>query len=205
MLSTKPVRVKSMAKKKSSAQKKPKTDPQQQRFLKTRFQSANRPISKQSSVPPSQRIWRRTVVQKKPKQKTRIPKLFRMDRHTGLPVDYERTVHQVMHYVNPHLASRPNPEQVLEHLLAKMLAEILRQGGHQNANSQLRSLLHDHCNCHRTNTISSKEAQSQREANESLSQFHSACKRGPCRLPRPKLGPTYMSKFNFNQLKIKSF
>ncbi|KAH8352156.1 hypothetical protein KR084_002321 [Drosophila pseudotakahashii] len=204
MLSTKPVRVKSLAKKKSSAKKKPKTDPQQQRFLKNRFQ-AKRPISKQSSVTPSQRIWRRTMVQTKPKLKSRIPKLFRMDRHTGLPVDYERTVHRVMHYVNPHLADRPNPEQLLEQLLAKMLAEVLRQGGHHHANTQLRSLLHDHCNCHRTNTIFRKDERNQSEANESLSQFHSACKRGPCRLPRTKLGPTYMSKFNFNKLKIKSF
>ncbi|XP_037710665.1 uncharacterized protein LOC119547741 [Drosophila subpulchrella] len=200
MLSTKRGRAKSMPKKKGSVKKVPKTDPQQQRFLKTRFR-ANKPISK-PSVPPNQRIWRKTVVQTKPKIQKRIPKLFRMDQHTGLPVDYERTVQRVMHYVNPHLASRPSAEQVLEELLAKMLAEIVRHGGHQN--TQLRSLLGDHCNCRRRDMVRSKSEQSRREANESLDQFHSACKRGPCRLPSPKLGPTYMSKFNFNQLRIKS-
>ncbi|XP_016956579.1 uncharacterized protein LOC108029039 [Drosophila biarmipes] len=202
MLSTKRVLSKSMAKKKTTAKKVPKTDPQQQRFLKTRFK-ANKPIKKQSSVPPSQRIWRRTAVQTKPKLTKRIPKLFRMDRHTGLPVDYERTVQRVMHYVNPHLANRPRTEQVLEELLAKLLAEVVRQGGHHQ-NTQLRSLLKDHCNCRRKDMVRSKSEQRRREANESLDQFHSACKRGPFRLASPKLGPTCISKFNFNQLRIKS-
>eukprot|EP00099_Drosophila_melanogaster_P017859 NP_608820.1 uncharacterized protein Dmel_CG15425 [Drosophila melanogaster] len=204
MNSTRRARAKIVTKKKITGRKVPRTDPQQQFYLKNRF-NATRPRPKQSTVPPSQRIWRRTVVQTKPKIKTKIPRLFRMDRNTGLPVDYERTVNQVMQYVNPNLRNPPSAEKVLEELLTKMLTEVVRQGGRCcREHSQLRSLLKNRCHCHRSSQFLSKAEKARFEANESLSQFHSACKRGPCRIPSTKLGPTYMSKFNFNQLKIKS-
>ncbi|XP_017075205.2 uncharacterized protein LOC108110617 [Drosophila eugracilis] len=189
--------------KKITSSKVPKTNPQQQRYLKTRFRKT-KPVAKQSSVPPNQRIWRRTAVQTKPKVHKKLPKLFRMDRHTGLPVDYERTVQRVMHYVNPQLANRPSAEGVLENLLAKALVEAMRQSdGGMMQTTNMQSLFKGHCKCHRTRLLPSVN-DSKREANDSLSQFHSACKRGPCPSPKPKLGPTYTSKFNFNQLKIKS-
>ncbi|EDV57710.1 uncharacterized protein LOC6542414 [Drosophila erecta] len=204
MHTIKRARAKNVAKKRITGVKVPRTDTRQQFYLKTRFQ-ATRPCQKQSSVPPSQRIWRRTVVQTKPKVRTRIPKLFRMDRHTGLPVDYERTVNQVMHYVNPHLHNPPSAELVLEQLLAKMLAEVVRQGGHCcQDTTQLWSLLKNRSHCRSSSHFLTKAEKDKREANESLSQFHSACKRRPSPTHSPKLGPTYMSKFNFNQLRIKS-
>ncbi|KAI8035363.1 uncharacterized protein LOC128253517 [Drosophila gunungcola] len=192
MLSVRRVKAKTIGKNKRM--KVPKTDPQQQRFLKTCFK-------KKSSVPQNQKVWRRTVVQTKPKKKFKIPKLFRIDRVTGLPVDYEMTVHRVMHYVNPHLSNQQSAEEVLEELLTKMFAKGMIQccQVHQQVN-KLHSLLKNNCKCQQISKIDKDS----REANENLSNFHSACKLGPRRILSPKLGPTYMSRFNFNQLRIKS-
>ncbi|XP_016987960.1 uncharacterized protein LOC108050688 [Drosophila rhopaloa] len=203
MLSVRRVRAKTSVKKRTTGRKVPKMDPQQQRYLKTRFKTT-RPNSK-SSVPPNQRIWRRTVVQTKPKQKSKIPKIFRMDRVTGLPVDYERTVQRVMHYVNPHLNNPPSEEEVLEELLTKMFAQLIRRGYESRDQvTRLRSFFKDNCKCQRISHLLSRSEQNMREANENLCNFHSACKRGPRQILNPNLGPTYMSRFNFNQLRIKS-
>ncbi|EDV30759.1 uncharacterized protein Dana_GF15017 [Drosophila ananassae] len=199
----------------------PKTNPKQQRHLKRRFMTAprrghNKNLAAQSPLPPSQRVWRRTAVRTKPKPKVKLPRLFRLDRLTGLPVDYEKTVERVMHYVNPHLDHRPNPEQMLEDMLTNMFAEAVRQGcrnhpqvfSHLGAH-QLRALLKDSkgCTCPMGKYLNKSDMNAQsekdrRETNESLQHFHSACKRGP-RSPH-STRPTYTSKFNFNQLRIKS-
>ncbi|KAH8333800.1 hypothetical protein KR059_003440 [Drosophila kikkawai] len=208
-----------------------KIEPQKQSVLKNLFVSQRSGNQKRSPAsrrsPPSQQVWRRTVYRNKPKAKPKdkLPRLFRLDDQTGLPVDYEQTVERVMHYVNPHLASRPNTEQVMEELLTGMFMEVVRQSSpdprccrdekalgcmccrdHQTKR-YLQSLLKAHpC---RWNQFSNKDEsqeplkQSKLKANKDLSDFHSACKRGP----RPisfKLGPTQASKFNFNQLRIKS-
>ncbi|XP_017105392.1 uncharacterized protein [Drosophila bipectinata] len=215
MIKRKLVRARIPRKRTKLAPKVPKTDPQQQRHLKNRFRRApipgrNKSFVAQSSVPPSQRVWRRTAVRTKPKPKVKLPRLFRLDHLTGLPVDYEKTVERVMHYVNPHLGNRPNAEQMLEELLTSMFAEVMRQGCRDRLGShQLRAMLKNSkgCSCPMGQYLNKCDLNSQsekdrRETNESLQHFHSACKRGP-RQPQSSR-PTYTSKFNFNQLKIKS-
>ncbi|XP_017046098.1 uncharacterized protein LOC108091417 [Drosophila ficusphila] len=200
MLTSKRISGKARSKRKNLVVKVPIRNPKQQRFLKTRFKASRR-VSKQFSVPPNLRVWRRTAVQTKLKPKTNLPKLFRLDRLTGLPVDYEQTVQQVMHYVNPRLVSKPNAEQVMEELLTKMFVEVARQDCRKRMRAdQLKSFLKQKYSSRQMDELE----QTRREANESLSHFHSACKQGPRREPGSKLVPTYMSKFNFNQLRIKS-
>lgn len=170
----------------------PQTNPKEQRHLKNRFMSAPRPgrnkhLVAHRPLPPSQRVWRRTAVRTKPKPKVKLPRLFRLDRLTGLPVDYEKTVERVMHYVNPHLGHRPNPEQALEEMLTNMFAEAVRQGcrnhhqvfGHLGVH-QLRAMLKDSkggtCPMGQYVNKSDMSAQSEkdrRETNESLQHFHS--------------------------------
>lgn len=70
------------------------------------------------------RVWRKTIVVTKPKVKPRVPRLFRADRNTGLPLDYERTVSRIMRYVNPQHSQSPSPEKILEDHITRQLVEI---------------------------------------------------------------------------------
>ncbi|KAH8283111.1 hypothetical protein KR054_012272 [Drosophila jambulina] len=224
-------------KKRTSPKKIPKTDSKQQSILKNIFVNQKSGIKKRSSGsrrpsgPPAsqQQVWRRTVYRNKPKPKPKdkVPRLFRMDDQTGLPVDYERTVERVMHYVNPHLASRPNADLVMEDLLAKMFMDVMRNGcpnpkipahmccrdgrapggmccrDHQTKR-YLQTLLKAHpCRLGQFPSHEPVKHQSKQEANVDLTDFHSACKRGPRKIS-PQLGPTKASKFNFNELRIRS-
>ncbi|KAH8412144.1 hypothetical protein KR009_000098, partial [Drosophila setifemur] len=201
-------------KRKTGAKTMPKTDPKEQRLLKSQFKdrARNRKVTsaprRPSTVPPCQRVWRRTIIRPKPKPKVRLPRLFRVDRMTGLPLDYERTVERVMHYVNPHLGQRLNNEQVMEELLTNMFAQMVRQDYRnlevpQHVNRHLlRTMIRENCPQRWSDEKEAQVARDRKEANDSLSHFHSVCKRGPRQSPRA--GPTYSSKFNFNQLRIKS-
>ncbi|XP_020799190.1 uncharacterized protein LOC110177018 [Drosophila serrata] len=219
-------------KKRTISKKVPKTNPKQQSVLKNLFVTQRTNIKKRSSgtrrpsaPPQNQQVWRRTVLRNKPKPKPKdkLPRLFRMDDQTGLPVDYEQTVERVMHYVNPHLSCRPNTDLMMEELLTNMFMDVVQQrcpyrkaqtpthmccqngratGGmccrdHQTKH-YLQSLLKTYPCC-----LDEPIKQSTQEANEDLSDFHSACKRGPRQISA-KLGPTQASKFNFNQLRIRS-
>ncbi|EDW39927.1 GL14000 [Drosophila persimilis] len=157
---------------KKKSQKVSKSSSKQQSQLKTLFRASNfkttpqsNPVKRRAPVPPNQRVWRKTIVRTKPKKEAKLPRLFRADRRTGLPLDYERTVEHVMNYVNPYIGSRRRrtPEEELEEVMANMFVQL----------------------------------------NAALSDFYSACKRGPARTGSP-LGPTRKSRFNYNQLKIKS-
>ncbi|KAH8237981.1 hypothetical protein KR032_010059 [Drosophila birchii] len=217
-------------KKRTPPKKLPKTNPKQQTALKNLFVTQRTGTKKRSSrstrtttPPPSQQVWRRTVLRNKPKPKPKdkLPRLFRMDDQTGLPMDYEQTVERVMHYVNPHLASRPNAELLMEELLTNMFMELVQQ---RCASRKVPAHMccrdksapgHMCCRDHQTKrylqTLLKTKAcqsdeqikQSKQKANEDLTDFHSACKRGPRHIS-PKLGPTKASKFNFNQLRIRS-
>ncbi|KAH8279611.1 hypothetical protein KR018_007881, partial [Drosophila ironensis] len=190
----------------------PRTNPKQQSHLKRQFRAA-KTGPKRKAVPMEHRVWRRTTVRLKPKPVTKMPRLFRVDRRTGLPLDYERTVERVMSYVNPHIIYRPSAEEMLEESLAKMFAELMRQGNrNQSGRLQLQTLLKDcrGCHCPMGQFLDKAEKSFQadpternrQETNDTLKHFHSACKRGPRNIR--SVGPTYKSKFNFNQLRITS-
>lgn len=183
----KPIKAKNIKKmKKTTVKKVPKTDPKQQRVLKSLFKARSGKkkssgFRRPSARPPSQRVWRRTVVRPKPKPNPndKLPKLFRMDQETGLPVDYERTVERVMHYVNPHLVQRPNAEQVLEELLTNMFVEVVRMGSRdQQGTRHLQNLLKDQpCRLGQFLNRVKKDNQPKqgtRETNDILGDFHSA-------------------------------
>lgn len=216
---------------KKKPQKVPRSSPQQQSQLKTLFRAVNfkttpqgNPVKakRQAPVPPEQRVWRKTIVRSKPKKKeVKLPRLFRADRRTGLPVDYERTVEHVMHYVNPHIGSKRKrtPEEELEEVMTNMFVELIQQGGaHQDPcqiTQRLRSMLqsgqynargsgqwHGNCNCLLGKCTKSPRSDGRRQ-NADLSDFYSACKRGPPPTISP-LGPTRQSRFNYNQLKLRS-
>ncbi|KAL7742454.1 hypothetical protein ACLKA6_019084 [Drosophila palustris] len=145
-----------------------------------------------------QRVWRKTIVLTKTKPKCKLPKLFRADRLTGLPVDYERTVSRIMHYVNPHLSSSPSPDQLMEQLLTRTLVSYVGNWKCSNRSPQflkhhMRSILRDQA---------PQSLQENIRNDRDLGQFHCACKRKP--VPAETLIPTYKSKFNYNNLKIKS-
>ncbi|KAH8244556.1 hypothetical protein KR038_000695 [Drosophila bunnanda] len=219
----KTLKPKIIRKKKRIVKKKlPKTNPNQQSVLKNLFVTQRCNTKKRSSAtrrpsapPPSQQVWRRTVLRNKPKPKPKdkLPRLFRMDDQTGLPLDYEQTVERVMHYVNPHLTSRPNAELVMEELLTKMFMEVVHQRcPYRKVNMCCRDekAPRDMCCRHHQTSLKTHPCrlgqyikQTKQEANEDLKDFHSACKRGPRHIS-PKLGPTQASKFNFNQLRIRS-
>ncbi|XP_022230359.2 uncharacterized protein LOC111079473 [Drosophila obscura] len=227
--------------KKKKPQKVPKSSPKQQSQLKTLFRaskfkttSQGNPVKRQAPVPPKQRVWRKTIVRNKPKKKeVKLPRLFRADRRTGLPVDYERTVEHVMHYVNPYIGSRRKrtPEEELEEVMTRMFVELIQQGGaHQDPchiAQQLRSMLQKgqcngigkgngngngkgngqcigNCNCQLGEKCTKSPRSDGRRENAELSDFYSACKRGPPATISPLLGPTRKSRFNYNQLKIRS-
>ncbi|XP_034473596.1 uncharacterized protein LOC117781001 [Drosophila innubila] len=146
----------------------------------------------------SQRVWRKTIVFTKTKPKMKLPRLFRADRLTGLPVDYERTVSKIMHYVNPHLSSSPSPDQLMEELLTRTLVGYV---GNWNCSNQSPQFLKHHMRIILRNQVpQSIENDFRNDAD--LCQFHCACKRKP--VPPEALIPTYKSKFNYNNLKIKS-
>ncbi|SPP79096.1 uncharacterized protein LOC117581908 [Drosophila guanche] len=208
---------------KKQAQKLPKSSPKQQSQLKTLFTSKKFKKSPVQAQTQSQ-VWRRTIVRSKPKQKVQLPRLFRTDRRTGLPVDYERTVEQVMHYVNPYIHSQAKrtPEQELEELMTNMFVELMQQGGAQ----ELRSMLQKGCKgrgscdwqmggqCERQmggqcdwqmgRKFPMNPRNDGRQENSDLSAFYNACKRGPQRTPSTLAAPTRRSRFNYNQLKIRS-
>ncbi|KAM8718188.1 hypothetical protein ACLKA7_004834 [Drosophila subpalustris] len=144
------------------------------------------------------RVWRKTIVLTKTKPKCKLPKLFRADRLTGLPVDYERTVSRIMHYVNPHLSSSPSPDQLMEQLLTRTLVSYV--GNWKCGNRSPQFLKH-----HMRSILRDQAPQSLQENirnDQDLGRFHCACKRKP--VPAETLIPTYKSKFNYNNLKIKS-
>ncbi|BFF96210.1 uncharacterized protein DMAD_13453 [Drosophila madeirensis] len=212
---------------KKQAQKLPQSSPRQQSQLKTLFRAKkfkSSPVQAQSQG----QVWRRTIVRSKPKQEVQLPRLFRADRRTGLPVDYERTVEQVMHYVNPYIHSQAKrtPEQELEELMTNMFVELMQQGGaQQNAcqiSQQLRAMLQKGCKrrgscdwqrggqCERQMggqcdyQMDRKLPMNARNENADLSDFYSACKREPQRTASPLAAPTRRSRFNYNQLKLRS-
>ncbi|KAH8360972.1 hypothetical protein KR093_002279, partial [Drosophila rubida] len=140
-------------------------------------------------------IWRRTIVLMKTKPKAKLPRIFRADRTTGLPLDYERTVSKIMHYVNPQASKSPSPDQLMEELLTQTLAGYLVGSNCCNGSFEehMRMILQNQ----RTYGMR-KDPRN----DEALVDFHCACKRKP---PPPcNLVPTYESKFNYNNLKIKS-
>ncbi|XP_034666881.1 uncharacterized protein LOC117900581 [Drosophila subobscura] len=201
------------------AQKLPQSSPKQQSQRKTLFRAKkfkSSPVQAQTQG----QVWRRTIVRSKPKQEVQLPRLFRADRRTGLPVDYERTVEQVMHYVNPYIHSQAKrtPEQELEELMTNMFVELIQQGGAQ----QLRAMLQKGCQGSGScdwqrvgqfdrqmggqcdHQLSKKFPMNARSENADLSDFYSACKRGPQRTASPLAAPTRRSRFNYNQLKLRS-
>ncbi|XP_026844626.1 uncharacterized protein LOC6595586 [Drosophila persimilis] len=210
---------------KKKSQKVSKSSSKQQSQLKTLFRASNfkttpqsNPVKRRAPVPPNQRVWRKTIVRTKPKKEAKLPRLFRADRRTGLPLDYERTVEHVMNYVNPYIGSRRRrtPEEELEEVMANMFVQLVQHGpDHQDPceiTQKLCSMLQNarkdkgHCNgkcdCQMWKCTNNGRNEGLKQ-NAALSDFYSACKRGPARTGSP-LGPTRKSRFNYNQLKIKS-
>ncbi|EDW77647.2 uncharacterized protein Dwil_GK24610 [Drosophila willistoni] len=109
-----------------------------------------------------------------------VPRLFRVDRLTGLPLDYEQTVDYVMHYVNPHLVHKRSPEQLLEEKLTQMFASLMEQQrgyGCGMSRSLIRHKLMSQLRSKGGSTLTLAKAN--REGNMELNEFHTACKRGP--------------------------
>ncbi|KAH8409563.1 hypothetical protein KR222_008528 [Zaprionus bogoriensis] len=163
----------------------------QQRHLQQLFKYSG----KRQAQPPAQRVWRKTVVLDKPKPKVKVPRLFRTDRFTGLPVDYERNVARIMSYVNPQLSQSPSPETIMADILARTLAGLIggRNRSSNDIKRQMLMILQGH---------SIQPSPEDLRYDEELNHFHCVCKRKP--VPSPSQFPTASSKFNYNGLKIKS-
>ncbi|EDW11016.2 uncharacterized protein LOC6575565 [Drosophila mojavensis] len=168
---------------------------QQQRILKQNYRNSGNGQFRRVE----HRVWRKTIVVTKPKPKDRVPRLFRADRLTGLPLDYERTVSRIMSYVNPQHSRTPSPEKALENLFSQQLAGIFELCSRNNQcpramKNQIRLML---------KSYGTKTPQCSGEAdNRNLCEFHSACTRGPTPRPEFQAPPTYKSKFNYNTLRI---
>ncbi|EDW71190.1 uncharacterized protein [Drosophila virilis] len=165
---------------------------QQQRILKQNFRNT----SKRLELPTVHRVWRKTIVRIKPKPRNLVPRLFRVDRLTGLPLDYERTVSRIMHYVNPHIFDDPSPEEQMERLLTRALGGII-----DNCSNRCPYYLRNQMRTFLRSQGSKSTRRTEGTDNEDLSQFYCACKRGPIILEQ---APTYRSKFNYNSLKINT-
>ncbi|XP_062133490.1 uncharacterized protein LOC133843779 [Drosophila sulfurigaster albostrigata] len=146
--------------------------------------------------PSSQVIWRKTIVLTKVKHKANLPRIFTPDRITGLPLDYERTVSKIMHYVNPQASNSSSPDQLIEEFLTQTLVGYLKNYtccDQSSLKKHMRMILQ---------IQGPNVAQSYHRNDEELFEFHCACKRKP--IPPVNIVPTYGSKFNYNNLKIKS-
>ncbi|ALC38082.1 CG15425 [Drosophila busckii] len=191
----KPLRQQSVKRKYQTQQTKRRKSTAQQNYLKHNYITV-----KQEAKPIMRRVWRRTVVQLKPKPKVRVPRLFRMDINTGLPLDYERNVSKIMSYVNPHFARPPNPDQVIEQMLTQALANIVGRGGDfaaENIRSEILKSMRQHT------AMAKKPSANKQRANYELQQFHKACKRAPAaeqqdELPAP--APSRKHKLMYKHL-----
>ncbi|KAH8284470.1 hypothetical protein KR044_003326, partial [Drosophila immigrans] len=172
----------------------------------------------QQQSPSSQPIWRKTILVNKPKPKTILPRIFRTDRKTGLPLDYERTVSKIMRYVNPQASKSHSPDQLMEELLSQTLVGylesynrtngcvfkhhmhmILQNRGLNAIDKDVRNdenLLEFHCAWLVTHSFYLQDSK------KNITKIISYSKRKP--LPSANIVPTYQSKFNYNNLKIKS-
>jgi len=119
---------------------------------------------------PNNRIWRKTIVFAKTKPKIKLPRLFRADSLTGLPLDYERTVLKIMHYVNPHLSSSPSPDQLMEELLTRTLVGYVENWSRTNQSPQS---LKDHLHMILRNK-GTQSAKKDIHNDENLCKFHCA-------------------------------
>lgn len=158
-----------------------------------RFKSV---ITKRQVKAPIPKMWRKTIVLIKPKPKKVVPKLFRVDRSTGLPVDYERTVSRIMRYVNPQLDKSPSSETKVAKMLARTIVDIMGKSKNRcpaDFRQQVEMILKHHV---------TKPSKDKVQQDLDLQEFHCACKRRP--IINYDQIPTYNSRFNYNRLKIKS-
>lgn len=163
-------------------------------------------VNKYQTKPPSSKMWRRTIIVIKPKKKKKLPRLFRVDNSTGLPVDYERTVARIMSYVNPQLNKAPSSDAKVAQMLARTVLDIMgKSKGHirypqghircpHDIKQQMQMIFKHH---------SVKESKEKLQHDSDLNKFHCACKRKPTPISDEQI-PTYNSRFNYNRLKIKS-
>lgn len=153
-------------------------------------------ITKRLVKPPSPKLWRKTIVLIKPKPKKVVPRLFRVDRSTGLPVDYERTVSRIMRQVNPQLVNAPSSDTKMSKMLARTIVEILGKPKNRcpsDIRQQVEMILKHHV---------TKPTKEKIQHDKELKHFHCACKRRST--INDEQIPTYNSRFNYNRLRIKS-
>lgn len=173
--------------------------PRQKHLQKSKPKCFLKCITRCQKKPPSSKVWRRTIVVIKPKAKKKLPRLFRVDDSTGLPVDYERTVARIMSYVNPQLNKAPSSDAKVAQMLARTVLDIMgKSKGHircpHDIKQQMQMIFKHH-------TV--KESKEKLQHDSDLNKFHCACKRKPSPISDEQI-PTYNSRFNYNRLKIKS-